>query len=79
MASNTAVRFAIWEGQREGGVIEKIPEGQNPIRKWLKFIRTKKAKIGVQVTREMGKSDTPTLGHGESSLKALTISYLESS
>lgn len=79
MASNTAVRFAIkWEGQREGGVIEKITEGQNPIHKWLKFIRTKKQNW-CSVDKRDRKSHTPTLGHEESSLKALTISYLESS
>lgn len=59
MASNTAVRFAIkWEGQREGGVIEKIPEGQNPIHKWLKFIRTKKQNWCSGDKRDRKKSHT---------------------
>lgn len=58
MASNTASRFAIGEGQREGGVIEKIPEGQNPIHKWLKFIRTEKKNWSSGDKRDTKKSHT---------------------
>lgn len=60
------------------GVIGKIPEGQSPIHKWLKFIRTKKQNWCSGDKRHR-KSHTPTLGHEQSSLKALTVSYLESS
>lgn len=65
-------------GAERGGVIGKIPEGQSPIHRWLKFIRTKKQNWCSGDKRDR-KSQMPALGHEQSNLKALAVRYLESS